>query len=189
MTWITQSQHSTQPSTLQTTTELLLAAISNWYVVIQQVANFTMMFDDAEGDTVFLKLIDRGNISLFIKQLNKSTYALIASWYDDTVSESTIVLAYTDVYHKESQYWTNISININVFTSKPPNFIEQPNNLVINLWQHEVLKFELPAISDPDSNIFKVSLANNPPDWIQIEAINSRSSNVTFNVSFILCGL
>ena len=162
---------------------------SNWYVVIQQVANFTMMFDDAEGDTVFLKLIDRGNISLFIKQLNKSTYALIASWYDDTVSESTIVLAYTDVYHKESQYWTNISININVFTSKPPNFIEQPNNLVINLWQHEVLKFELPAISDPDSNIFKVSLANNPPDWIQIEAINSRSSNVTFNVSFILCGL
>ena len=73
---------------------------SNWYVVIQQVTNFTMMFDDAEGDTVFLKLIDRGNISLFIKQLNKSTYALIASWYDDTISESTIVLAYTDVYSK-----------------------------------------------------------------------------------------
>ena len=73
---------------------------SNWFLIQKQEMNFTMKFDDTEGDTVLLKLIDSGNINLFIQQLNKSTYTLIAAWYDDTVSESSIVLAYTDVYSK-----------------------------------------------------------------------------------------
>ena len=59
------------------------------------------------------------------------------------------------------------------------------------MWQHGLLRYELPAISDPDNTIFKVSLVNNAPDWVKIEAVDvkSSSSNASFNVIFVSCDL
>ena len=61
----------------------------------------------------------------------------------------------------------------------------------VDLWQQDTLRFGLPTISDPDSTIFKVSLVNNAPDWVKIEAVDAKSltSNASFNVSFVSCEL
>ena len=136
---------------------VVAGSYSNWYVVYQQMANFTMNFEDTEGDTVLLKKVDSGSLSVFIQRQSKSVYTLLATWYDETISETAVVLAYTDVYHTDIQFWTNISINVNAFKSEPPKFVEQPNNLVVDLWQQDTLRFGLPAISDPDSTAFNVS--------------------------------
>ena len=165
---------------------VVAGSYSNWYVVYQQMANFTMNFEDTEGDTVLLKKVDSGSLSVFIQRQSKSVYTLLATWYDETISETAVVLAYTDVYHTDIQFWTNISINVNAFKSEPPKFVEQPNNLVVDLWQQDTLRFGLPAISDPDSTAFNVSLINSAHDWAQIENNYVKSSKITsFNVSFL----
>ena len=53
---------------------------SKWYVLYEQMTNFTMKFNDAEGDTVLLKIVNSDNLSLFIQRLNKSVFTLLATW-------------------------------------------------------------------------------------------------------------
>ena len=112
---------------------VIFGEYSNWYVVYQKVANYSITFDDVERDTVELKLEDSGSLSVFIQRQSKSVFTLLATWYDETISETVVVLKYTDIYHTDNQFWTNIKININVFKSEPPKFVEQPNKKHLNL--------------------------------------------------------
>ena len=126
---------------------VLFGEYSNWYVVYQKVANYSITFDDVERDTVELKLEDSGSLSVFIQRQSKSVFTLLATWYDETISETVVVLKYTDIYHTDNQFWTNIKINIGVFKSEPPKFVEQPNNLfllkILNLFYHSIKCYPL----------------------------------------------
>ena len=89
---------------------VVAGSYSNWYVVYQQMTNLTMNFDDTEGDTVLLKQVDSGSLSVFIQRKSKSIYTLLATWNDETISETVVMLAYTDKYHTDNQFWVNISV-------------------------------------------------------------------------------
>ena len=90
-------------------------------------------------------------------------------WDDSSVINSTIVIQYTDRYHLDAQYWREISININVFKTEPPQFASELNKIVVSVWSINQQRFMLPSIVDIDSNRFSISLGNDSPDWILIE--------------------
>ena len=103
-------------------------------------------------------------------------------WDDSSVVNSTIVIQYTDRYHMDTQYWKEISINVNVFKTEPPQFASELSKIVISMWSINLQTFMLPSIVDTDSNRFSISLGNNSPDWIQVE--QSTQTSQLYYVSF-----
>ena len=96
-------------------------------------------------------------------------------WDDNSVSKSTIVIQYTDKYHKDDQYWKEIDITVYVFKTEPPQFANELNTIVVNTWSQSQQIFELPPIIDPDSSTFDVTFENDHPNWIQVKESNQSS--------------
>ena len=69
----------------------------------------------------------------------------------------------------DAQYWKEISINVNVFKTEPPQFASELSKIVVSMCSIDQQRFMLPSIVDNDSNRFSISLANDSPDWIQVE--------------------
>ena len=103
-------------------------------------------------------------------------------WDDSSVVNSTIVIQYTDRYHKDAQYWRETIINVNVFKTEPPQFASELNKIVVSMWSINQQRFMLPSIVDTDSSKFSISLANDSPDWVQVE--ESTQASQLYYVSF-----
>ena len=165
---------------------LISSIYSDWYVVINQIANFTLKFNDKENDKVSMILVNSGACNAFIQAQSTSSFNLKVMCDDNSVSETAITLKYTDKYHQDSQYWVKVDINLNIFKSQPPLFSSKLSPIQINLWDSSQLTFRLPDIIDTDSSLFKVSLESSAPAWIHVIASTSefQSSSDNFYVSY-----
>ena len=146
------------------------------YVIIDQAKSFTLSFYDKENDTIYLKLIDSENLSVFIQRQSNSTFSLMVMWNDISISHPTIKLKYTDKYHQNDKLWIEADITVNVFPTEPPQFTNDLSNLIVNLWMKDQYVYELPEISDPDSITFSVSLNDNSLNWIKIQESNETNT-------------
>ena len=149
---------------------------NDWYVIFGQSKTFSLSFYDKENDTIYLKLIDSENLSVFIQKQNNSAFSLMVMWNDISISHSTIKLKYTDKYHQNDQFWIEADISVNVFPTEPPQFTNDISNLIVNLWMKDQYVYELPEISDPDSITFSVSLNDNSLNWIKIQESNETNT-------------
>ena len=98
-------------------------------------------------------------------------------WDDSSVLNSTIVIHYTDRYHKDNEYWKEISFNVHVFQTEPPKFSNELQTFVIDSWTQSQQIFTLPPIIDDDSSIFDVTLSKDSPEWIQVKMTNKSSQS------------
>ena len=155
----------------------------DWYVIVKQIKNFSLSFYDKENDNVFVSLVDSGAWSVFVQAQNTSIFRLIVMWDDSSVSQTTIILKYTDKYHQDAQYWVQVGINLNIFKSQSPIFANDLSPIQINLWDLQQLQVGFPEIIDVDSSLFNISLANSTADWIQIQTSASGFQNSSDNFS------
>ena len=172
---------STHTSFFRFTNEnwVLKSSLSDWYLIFQQTANFTIAFEDKENDRVLMSIVNNRAWNAFIQTQNASAFNLKLMWNDNTVSRNTITLKYTDKFHQDSQYWVQIDININIFKSKPPVFANKITPIQINLWEQGQLIFKLPDIIDVDSNLFNIFLTSSAPVWIHVQTSSNEFQNLS----------
>ena len=167
--------------------KLISSIDEGWYIVTNEIKSYPLEFSDDENDIISFRLADTGNISVFIQKQSNILHNFLMQCGDDFMTNYTLVIQFTDRYHKQSEYWTEIRINVKVFLSEPPKFADLLNHIIVDSCTNNQNKFELPIIIDPDSNNFTVSLELDSPDWIQIREtdINSNRFNVSNNKCYL----
>ena len=140
----------------------------NWYLVINELKNYTLAFTDSERDIVSVKILSSEGINVFVKNSNSTSVLFLMQWEDDTVKSSSLVISYTDNYHTSSVFWSQATINIAVYQSDPPYFVTPLDNLTVNLWSSEDYTYILPNVVDPKNYSVTIEIADNAYNWIQI---------------------
>ena len=72
------------------------------------------------------------------------------------VSVRNFVLTFSDSYHSDPKYQKSIDIQVNIFLSEPPRFLNGLSNLTVNMWS--VYYSDLPDAFDPENNTFTIKL-------------------------------
>ena len=159
----------------------------NWYIISQQIKNFLILFNDLENDSIIIKLVESNDLNVYIQKQNKSSYELIIMGDANSISTANVLLNYTDRYHQDSQFWKQISINVNLFKSEPPVFVGSLEPIIVDFWSQNQSIYKLPGISDIDSTIFNVYFADTSIQWMNIKNVtNTQLSLQEYYVSSIL---
>ena len=81
------------------------------------------------------------------------------------MSVRSFVLTYYDSYHNDPKYQKSIDIQVNIFLSEPPHFLNSLNNLTVNIWS--VYYYDLPDAFDPENNTFTISTIGENSFWTE----------------------
>ena len=145
---------------------------SDAYVIINQLKNFTINFVDVEEDNILLKIVSSGSLNAYVQRYqSNNTFLLIVLADQGVNTETSITLNYTDSYHQDLQYWNNLTMNVFIYTSNPPQYVAQLQNVSISACS--CANFSLPTATDQDGDSFSVSLDNSAPDWIKLIDMNT----------------
>ena len=145
----------------------VVSFIQNAYVIVNQLKNFTISFSDAEQDNVLVSIASSGTLNAFVqKYKSNSTYMLIVQADQGINTQTSVVLRYTDLYHQDPQFWQNITIPIDIFSSNPPEYFEPLQNVSVSAWGW--LNVTLPTATDPDGDTFTTNLSQLTPEWIKL---------------------
>ena len=82
----------------------LISNIDDWYIITGIAKTYQISLYDAENDTLTISLLETGGIDAYIQSVNQTTFNLILSWNEDSISNSQIRFSYTDKYHKIAGY-------------------------------------------------------------------------------------
>ena len=96
------------------------------------------------------------------------------------MKSASLVFSYTDAYHTDSTYWQEFSVDVNIFLSEPPVFLQPVQNMTVNICSQKLVVQILPSIFDPDSSLFKVSFLEQTPSWIYISTDNEFGSTYNY---------
>ena len=153
---------------------------SNIFIVVNQTKIFDVSFTDDENDNVIMKTIDSAGIGVYIKSVNNSNFKVYLNCEDNLMKSASLVFSYTDAYHTNSTYWQEFGINVNIFLSEPPVFLQPVQNMTVNICSQKLVVQRLPSIFDPDSSLFKVSFLEQTPSWIYISTDNEFGSTYNY---------
>ena len=145
---------------------------SDVYVVINQLKNFTLKFDDIEGDNILLKIVNFEFLNAYVQSYqSNNTFLLIVLADQGVNTETSITLNYTDSYHQDLQYWNSLTMNVFIYASNPPQYAVSLQNVSISACG--CANFSLQTATDQDDDSFSVSLDNSAPDWIKLIDMNT----------------
>ena len=127
---------------------------SKTYLVKDKATYFYFTFSDAEQDNVVVRMEQSEVVSsfaIFNITLNSSQVLLQPNYVSD--EPVFLVFYYTDSYHQDALFWSNLSLSVNIFDSEPPVFNSPIENIHVNRCQNAEIK--LPRVSDPDTQSLK----------------------------------
>ena len=165
---------------------------SNWnlishnitdYFIINKTSNFTIKFEDDEGDYAKIKIQESQYFSSFVKYISSSTINILIQAEGTSGDLFEFVFYYTDSFHQSDSDWKIFTKQIIMFVSEPPMFNANLDKITVD--QCQDYKFTLPSFSDLDSYNISIKLANGVPSWIYLKnnyiiSINSNSGkNIT----------
>ena len=158
----------------------LASCPSNIFIVVNQTNAFDVGFIDDENDNVIMKTIDSAGIGVYIKPVNNSNFQVYLNCDENLMKSASLVFSYTDAYHTNSTYWQEFSVNVNIFLSEPPVFLQPVQNMTVNICSQKLVVQILPSIFDLDSSLFKVSFLEQTPRWIYISTDNEFGSTYNY---------
>ena len=173
-------------------TNIEIASIDlNRYVVFNKMKLLNFTFSDEENDELLIKIIDPGLLNIYIQRLpSKTVIQLAVIAFDTSNSNQTVVLQYTDAYHKDLSSWKNLTISIVVYPTEPPRFVSQLNDVMVSVC--DSFNITLPEVVDDDSETFWIELDPSTPSWITLIGnstlkINTIDANlsITQTVQFV----
>ena len=127
-----------------------------------------------------MKTIDSAGIGVYIKPVNNSNFQVYLNCDENLMKSASLVFSYTDAYHTNSTYWQEFSVNVNIFLSEPPVFLQPVQNMTVNICSQKLVVQILPSIFDLDSSLFKVSFLEQTPRWIYISTDNEFGSTYNY---------
>uniref|UniRef100_A0A7S3JHM2 Uncharacterized protein n=1 Tax=Euplotes harpa TaxID=151035 RepID=A0A7S3JHM2_9SPIT len=147
---------------------MLLSYVDNEYLVLHTTKSLQLTFSDQEDNAVVVRLVSSTGINAFVLKANATSFNLMLQPAGDSTFRSSIVLEYTDVYHKAPNYWTQVSIGVDVFSTEPPRFVSSLASITFDRCLQSFASYALPDIVDPDSTSFNVSVDDKDVSWVQI---------------------
>ena len=95
------------------------------YLVVNQLTTFMLIFDDAEGDSITVAIVQNDYVSLFIQSTGNSNQFKMILQSNEVINTSTkLTFSYTDSYHKDSNFWQSTTIEVYLFAVDPPKFVD-----------------------------------------------------------------
>ena len=171
------SEDQTQRTIASNNNSTLIFTNNNWkliesnaefYIIKDQLKNYTILFSDDENDKIYLSVINNNGVNTYAMTINSTAFSLFMLSADENLTVAFITLAYYDKYHQDSSQWRFYNISINIYTSEPPKFSSNLENISINRCLSDYASHLLPSIVDPDNNDYEILLIDNSPKWVKI---------------------
>ena len=150
------------------------------YLILNQISNFTINFEDDEDDIVKIQIQNNQYFSSFVKYISSETVILMIQPEGSLGDQFNVTIYFTDSFHLNEEDWQNFTTQMTLFASIPPTFDKGLNSISVNKWQNYL--YLLPTFSDPDSNNITAKLGEGTPNWISMNknftiSLNSKSGN------------
>ena len=146
---------------------------SSYYIVVNQISIFELMFKDEEGDKIILTVLQNDFINTFVKYYSNNTSMIdIMLQANTAMGDSTqLILFYYDSYHQTQDFIMNITYEIYIFKTDPPYFVTDPPDVNTNRWKDSTVA--LPESIDPNGLRYKINMDSSTPSWVILNQNNT----------------
>ena len=156
---------------------------SSYYLVVNKLSTFMLTFNDTEQDLISVTILRNSFVNTFVQTTNNTSQFIFMLQTNETSSEPTsLVVSFTDSYHKDASLVQNITIELYLFAVDPPYFATDLQVVHAKRWSNT--NVNLPAIIDPNGLNWTISLDPSTPAWVSL-----LNRSLTLNTTHFRCNI